>query len=264
MARLTIAENGAALAEAAAERLTALIADGVAAHGNACVCLTGGSTPKRLYSELADGSRPWRSRIDWGRLFLFWGDERHVPPGHPDSNYGMAHEALIQHVPIPRAHVHRFHGEIADAPAAAALYEQELRDGFTSAGRTNLTFDVMLLGIGEDAHIASIFPGGPLVSAGPGRDGTDGADGNDLAGRLAVAVWAPHLDAWRLTLTPPAILDARHVVMLAQGTSKAGAIAAAIETAADVSQWPAQLVRAAGDRVEWFIDRQAAADLRAP
>jgi 6-phosphogluconolactonase len=267
MAKVTVVPGEQALAEAAAERLTAIVEQAVAHHGAATVSLTGGSTPRRLYALLADATRPWRDRIEWARLHLFWGDERHVPPDHADSNYGMARAALLDHVPVPAAHVHRMRGEMADAAEAARAYEQELHDGFAAAGRSDLTFDLMLLGLGEDAHIASIFPGSSLLrtfgSFGP-FDAFDPLtprtiERSERLGRFdrVAAVWAAHLNAWRITLTPPAILDSRAIVMVVSGSNKAAAVAAAVEGAEDVMRRPAQLLRAADDRVEWFLDRAA-------
>jgi 6-phosphogluconolactonase len=251
MASLTIAADEQDLARRAAERLTLLIGEAIAARGNAVVSLTGGSTPRRLYSLLADVAQPWRARIEWARVHLFWGDERHVAPDHPDSNFGMADQALVRHVPIPAAQVHRMRGELADPSGAAREYERELESGFQATGRTDRTFDVMLLGLGEDAHIASIFPGSELLQRRPNRD------------RVA-AVWAAHLNAWRITLTPEAILDSRAIVMLVAGEQKAAAVHAAIEAPLDIARWPAQLLREADDRVEWFIDRAAASRLDSP
>jgi 6-phosphogluconolactonase len=250
MAAVAILDDEIALAEAVADRLTAIAAHAAATFGNATICLTGGRTPERVYRLLADPMRAWRGRVDWGVIHLFWGDERHVPPHHPDSNYGMAARALIEQVPIPPAHVHRMRGELPDASAAAAEYEAQLRDGFERALRRDQTFDLMLLGLGEDAHIASIFPGSPLLEEKP-------------APRHVAAVWAPHLNAWRITLTPPALLDARRIVMLVSGEKKADAIRAALETPTDVKRWPAHLLREADGRVEWFLDRAAAGKLSA-
>jgi 6-phosphogluconolactonase len=165
MAALTVAAGEDELARVSADRLTALIEEAIAGRGSAIVSLTGGRTPERLYSLLADDGHPWRARIDWPRVHLFWGDERHVPPDHPDSNFGMADRTLVEHVPVPPSQVHRMRGEVPDAREAARDYERELRDGFAAAGRTDLTFDVMLLGLGADAHIASIFPGSDLLEA---------------------------------------------------------------------------------------------------
>jgi 6-phosphogluconolactonase len=248
MARLIVVEDEAAVATTAADHLTALIEGSMAARGGTVLCLTGGRTPRRLYEKLGDPQHPWRHRIDWRRLHLFWGDERHVAPDHPDSNYGMARHALVRHVPVPASQVHRMRGEVDDARAAAESYERELRDGFTAAGRADLIFDIMLLGLGEDAHIASIFPGSELL------------DGN-VESRVA-AVWAPHLNSWRITLTPAALLASRTIVVIVSGAAKAGAVRAAIEAPEDVPKFPAQMLRAAGDDVSWLIDRAAAVDLR--
>ena len=248
MAVLTVADDAAALAETAAARITAIVEAAARSLGSAMVSLTGGHTPQHLYERLADPDSPWRARIPWDRVHLFWGDERHVPPDHPDSNYGMAHEALIAKVPIPPAQVHRMRGELP-AEEAARAYEIELAEVFRAAGRTDQTFDLMLLGLGEDAHIASIFPGSAVL---------------DERVRRVVAPWAAHLQAYRITLTPPALLDARRIVMLVEGSQKAEAVAAAREGPLDVTRWPVQLLRTAGDRVEWLIDRSAAQGLREP
>jgi len=191
MARLTVADNDADLARRAAARLTELIDGAADAHGQALMSLTGGSTPRALYSTLADPQQPWRERIPWPRVHLFWGDERHVPPDHPDSNYGMAKATLIDHVPIPDAQIHRMHGEIPDAHEAAVDYERTLNsvmsglsrsddvtsafpqsNGLASAFRRKSFFDVMLLGVGADAHIASLFPGSEFLDPDIGRPST--------------------------------------------------------------------------------------------
>ena len=239
---LTVASDEVQLAELAAERVTQLIVQVVADLGSARVSLAGGTTPRRLYENLAETRHSWRRRIPWSQVQLFWGDERHVPPDHPDSNFGMAKAALLDHVPISPDHVHRVHGELPDTLKAADNYDLVV-SGFS---RTPL-FDLMLLGLGEDAHIASIFPGSELLErANEGR---------------AAAVWAPHLNVWRITLTPEAILDSQAIVVLVAGTNKADAVHAALEAPLDTKTYPAQLLRAAGNRVEWFVDRSAAAHL---
>lgn len=260
MARLTVADDEAELASRAAERIAQLIADAVDAHGSAIVSLTGGTTPRRLYSTLADSRQPWRSRIPWRQVQLFWGDERHVPPDDPGSNYGMAKVTLLDHVPIPADHMHRMRGELPDAHEAAADYERTLNSVASACGpagdaastfrRKNL-FDLMLLGVGEDAHIASIFPGSELFDPRVERVPT----------RRVAATWASHLAAWRITLTPEAILDSRAIVVLVAGARKADAVRAALQEPVDAQKYPAQLLRNAGDRVEWFVDGAAASKL---
>jgi 6-phosphogluconolactonase len=227
--------------------VTQLIERAMAARGKACVSLTGGDTPRPLYERLADPSRPWRHRIDWARLHLYWGDERHVPPDHPDSNFGLANDALITHVPIPADHVHRMRGELPDAEQAAREYERGLPE----------TFDIMLLGLGENAHIASLFPDGPGVVRFARAE-----RGAPTPEPRVAATLVDQLGVWRITLTPGTILASRQIVMLVAGEKKAEAVEAAIERPLDVVRYPAQLLRDAGERVEWFIDRPAAARLR--
>jgi 6-phosphogluconolactonase len=151
-------------------------------------------------------------------------------------------------VAIPAAQVHRIKGELADARDAARDYQGALREGFAAAGRTQCTFDLVILGLGEDAHIASIFPGSPVVAQ------TDPSP-------PVVAVWAAHLRSWRITLTPPALLDARAIVMVVAGAAKAPAMKAALELPDDIERWPAQRLREAGSRVEWMVDGAAASRL---
>jgi len=252
VAIVTVLNDEEALAEAAAERVTSLIETSVSARRSAVVCLAGGRTPRKLYERLADASHPWRSRIDWAGVHVFWGDERHVPPDHPGSNFGMAHRALLAHVPIPANQVHRIRGEVPDAAAAAREYVHLLP----------ATFDVMLLGLGEDAHIASIFPGSPLLEMGsdPIHKSTQGVESSHEGGLspLVAAVWAAHLNAWRITLTPQELLDARAILVIVSGENKAAAARAALDGPVDEVRWPAQLLRAAGDRVEWIMDAAAA------
>ena len=239
MAVVTIVDDGQ-LAATGALRITTVIELAVAARERAVLCLTGGRTPERLYDILADEREPWRERIDWSRVHVFWGDERHVPPDHPDSNFGLAHKTLLSRVPIPPAQIHRIEGELPDAREAARKYEAEVRDRI---------FDLLLLGVGEDAHIASIFPGSPLI--------------DERSVRVAAA-WVPYLKTWRITLTPPALLDARTILVNASGPGKADAVRAALTRPEDLMRYPAQLLRRAGDRVEWMIDRAAAASIDAP
>jgi 6-phosphogluconolactonase len=238
-----------ALAGATAERLTTLIENAIAERHVARVALTGGTTPRATYEALADPSRPWRPRLDWSRVHLFWGDDRHVPPDHPDSNFGMANRALVQQVPIPAEQVHRIRGELADPQQAAAEYARELPD----------TFDVMLLGLGEDCHIASIFPGSVLIEpwGDPYQARPRGLD--KVRATTTAAVVTPK--GWRITVTPPVILGSRAIVMLVSGANKAVAVAAAIDGPTDVTRCPGQLLRRADDRVDWMLDTAAASGL---
>ena len=252
MAAVTILANPEALAVAAAKQLTALLEEEARFRTPVFLGLTGGRTPQRLYQLLADPSQPFRSRIPWQHVCVIWSDERHVPPDHPTSNFGMADKALLQHVPIPPAQVYRMAGEMPDAQAAARAYETTLKKAFVAAGRRDSACDVLLLGIGEDAHIASIFPGSMMLDG--DEDSVPGEPDPNVT-----AVWAQHLRASRITLTPAAILNARSIVVLASGAAKAAAVEAAIEKPLNVHRWPAQLLREAGTRVTWMVDEAAAA-----
>src|SRR4051794_34992204 len=145
---LRVVDDGAALARAAAEELARLAGDSVRAHGRFTVALSGGSTPRALFALLADPGGPYRDRIDWSALHVFWGDERHVPPDHPDSNYRMAREALLDHVPVPAANIHRILAEDPDAAHAAAQYDGVLAAEFALAAPQLPRFDLVLLGLG--------------------------------------------------------------------------------------------------------------------
>ena len=244
MAQLTIVADKTAMSEAAAERITSLVEAAVNARGVAAVSLTGGTSPDPLYRFLADRNRPWRDRIEWGRLHLFWGDEREVPPDHPESNFGLANRLLLHLVPVPATQIHRMRGELP-ASDAGRLYDALLR-----ARRDQVAgplFDVMLLGIGANAHIASIFPNSPLL---------------ERSEQLAAGVHVPEISQWRITMTDAALLDSSTIIVIASGSSKADAVSAALEGAPDVARYPAQLLRAAGARVEWIIDSAASARLR--
>jgi len=269
MAQLKVVANKTAMSEAAAERVTWLVETAVAARGVAAISLTGGTTPDLLYQFLADPDRPWRGRIDWAHVHLFWSDEREVPPDHRDSNFGLANRLLVQHVPVPETHIHRMHGELP-ASDAGPLYDALLR-----ARRAQIAgplFDVMLLGIGANAHIASIFPDSPLLAGreAPPYTADEEPDssgvGRGLTPRqhqLAAGVHVPELSQWRITMTPSALLDSATIIVIANGSAKADAIAATLQDALDVARYPAQLLRAAGQHGEWIIDSAASARLRA-
>ena len=260
MARVTVAADVAALAASAAARIAALLTDALTRRPDARLCLTGGRTARTLYQQLARACAPGARAIDFHRVRFFWGDERHVPPDHADSNFGMAAEALLRPCGVPEDRVHRMRGDLADAAEAAADYDALLRRHLR---RGEPLFDVMLLGLGEDAHIASIFPGSPLLTGTAAAAATEADEPGDPGERspLAAAVWAPHLDAWRITLTPKAVLNASAIVVVTDGATKAAAVHAALQDADDRSRVPAQLLRSAGERVEWWLDREAAARL---
>jgi 6-phosphogluconolactonase len=223
-----------ALAQSVAEWLCARAQ---AAGGAFAICLSGGSTPRRLYQRLAEPTVA--ARFPWGRVHWFWGDERYVPHGHPDSNYRMAREAFLAHVPVPAGNIHPIPTESPSPEHAAAAYEATLRGSYGAErldpGRP--LFDVTLLGIGEDGHTASLFPGDPALE-------------EDRRWAVAVAGAPP-----RVTLTYPVLESSRDLAFLATGTAKRGILA---RVQAGEPKLPASRVQPVG-RLHWFADRAAAA-----
>ena len=264
---LRIVEDAAAVSRAAAEEVAAALALGRVGGvpgGQLAGALSGGSTPRALYRLLADPASPYRERIAWEAIHFFWGDERHVPPDDPDSNFRMAREALLDRVPVPAAHVHRVAGEEPDAARAAKRYERELielfeldpdpdtsprrDDGEPGAARLDWPrFDLVLLGLGEEGHTASLFPGSPLLAE---------------RRRLAAAVWVAAHRTWRITFTPPVINHAAAVIFLVSGAAKAAALAAVLEGEPCPERYPAQVVAPVDGRLLWIVDRAAAGRLR--
>jgi 6-phosphogluconolactonase len=224
-------------AELGATRVAALLADAAAVRGRARIALAGGRTPEALYRLLAEP--PHRDRIPWDAVEVFWGDERCVPPDHAESNYRMAHAALLSRVPIPQTHVHRMAGEAEEPTRAADEYEATLRQSCGVPPR----LDVCLLGLGPDAHTASLFPGSPALAE---------------TGRDVVAVRVERLRSWRLTLTPAALNAARYAIFLVCGADKAEALRAVLTGPAEPERYPAQIVRPPEGRVEWLLDKEAA------
>jgi len=230
--------------EAAAKGFTARAAEAVSARGRFTAALSGGKTPVALYTLLAKA--PFVSQIPWSHVHLFWGDERCVPPDHGDSNYRMTREFLLDHVPIPPANVHRMQGDM-DPVEAAARYEKQLRDFFAPHGEALPVFDFILLGLGEDGHTASLFPGTRAI-----RESSRWVVGH-------------HVDAhkgWRITLTPSVINAARTVVFIAAGAGKAAVLKEILEGPFRPDTLPAQIVKPAGGTLLWMLDREAAAQLK--
>jgi 6-phosphogluconolactonase len=209
------------------------------------VALSGGSTPRALHSRLA--AHPYRDQVDWSRVQFYWGDDRHVAPDDPESNFRMARETLFDHVPVHEAQLHRIHTEMPDAAAAAALYEEELRQDFALRGEALPRFDLLFLGMGADGHTASLFPHTAALAV---RD------------RLVVANEVPQLGTTRITLTVPVLNHAATVVFLVAGEDKAEALAAVLEGPRQPEQRPAQLIAPSQGELYWLVDRAAASRLR--
>jgi 6-phosphogluconolactonase len=207
------------------------------------VALAGGSTPRPVYHLLA--ASPYRERIDWLQVQYYWGDERNVGPDSPESNYRMAKETLLDHVPVQPEQVHRMRGELA-ASEAAAEYEQVLARTFGLAPGAFPRFDLILLGMGPDGHTASLFP---QTSALAIRD------------RMVVANLVPKLATERITLTVPTLNAAAAIVFLVAGTDKADALAAVLQGPEQPEEYPSQLIAPANGTLTWMVDRAAAAKL---
>jgi 6-phosphogluconolactonase len=214
----------AALARAAAADFARRAEAAVAARGRFTVALSGGSTPRALYALLADPDAPWRNLVPWGRTQTWFGDERNVPPDHPDSNYRMAREALLAHV---AASVHRMEGE-RPAREAADRYEADLRATLGAEGGLPPRLDLALMGLGADGHTASLFPG---------------TDALEERVRWVAAPWVPAVGAHRITLTLPVFERARAVVFLVAGAEKAPALARLLSPPPGEPAIPAARVR---------------------
>ncbi len=205
--------------------------------------LAGGTTPRALYGLLS--SPEYRGRVAWNHVEFFFGDERAVPPDHPDSNYAAASERLFRPLGISAARIHRMKAENADLEAAAADYEKELRSAFDGAGMPR--FELILLGMGQDGHTASLFPGSSALAEGR---------------RWVVPVTdAPKPPPCRLTLTIPVLNAARLVVFMAAGSDKAPAVREALQGNAPPDQCPARHIRPGPERLAWLVDEAAAAGL---
>lgn len=239
--KIIIAPDAKALARTAAELFTALARTSIEERGQFVVALSGGSTPRQLYIRLADPE--FSTQIPWRAVHLFWGDERCVPPDHPESNYRMVKESL--RVSIPSANIHRIAGELSPYEAAA-LYEQELRTFF---GNTPL-FDLVLLGLGEDGHTASLFPASPALH-------------EQFRWVVAVShnVPPPPLVP-RVTLTLPVINRAREVLFLVSGVAKAERVAQILGHTSSSTELPAGAVNPSDGNLTWLLDAPAAALLK--
>lgn len=233
--------DAAALAGMAAERIAKLAEEAVARAGRFTVALAGGSTPKELYALLA--TQPYRARLPWRETHVFWGDERCVGPEHPESNYRMAVETLLRHVPVRPGQIHRMRGEDPDPDRAAAEYDALLRETFGLAPGVPPRFDLVLLGLGADGHTASLFPGSPALRE---------------TERLAVAVFVERLGARRLTVTLPVLNAAAATLFLVSGGDKAEILRAVLEAVPDAEPLPAQLVGPPAGTVTWLVDAAAA------
>jgi len=242
---IEVLATAADLYHAAAEEFVRAARAAIGAQGRFTVALSGGSTPKALYSLLASNY----ASFAWDRVFLFFGDERHVPPTDAESNYRMVNESLLTKIVIPAANVFRVKAENSDAAAAAADYETQLKTFFElEAGVQNEDFprfDLILLGIGPDGHTASLFPD---------------SEGLKEKSRLVIANWIEKFKTFRISFTFPVLNNAREVMFMAAGADKADIVHQVLE-AKNAPEFPSQRVQPSDGKLLWMLDEAAAAKL---
>lgn len=236
-----ILPDAAALFQVAADEFARQAKAAVSARKRFTVALAGGSTPKGLYRLLAANST-----LPWSRIYFFFGDERHVPPDHPESNYRMARETLLSKVPIPADHVFRVPAENPDAVQAAESYQQTLQKFFQVGPGSFPRFELILLGMGPDGHTASLFPGTKALQE---------------RSRLVVANWVEKFKTDRITFTVPVLNNARVVMFLVSGQDKAQTLKEVLEGDQPADLYPSKLIRPVDGQLIWMVDRAAAAAL---
>jgi 6-phosphogluconolactonase len=230
------------LFHAAALEFADRAADAVRDRGRLTVALSGGSTPRGMFSLLASGSIP---NIPWDKIYFFWGDERHVPPDSPESNYRMANEAMLSKVPVRAENIFRIPAEGKDANVVASTYEQTIQKFFALKPGDFPRLDLVLLGMGPDGHTASLFPGTAALQE---------------TKKIFVANWVEKLGDFRFTLTYPAINHAAEIAFLVSGTDKAATLQQVLEN--QNAGLPSQKIRPENGRLLWLVDQAAATNLK--
>ena len=238
---IRILADGTAIAKRAAQEFIQAAAAAVREKGAFNVALAGGSTPKALYSLLATDPA-LRSQVPWDKIHLFFGDERHVPPDHPDSNFRMATEAMISKSSLKPEQVTRIKGEYPDTQQAALEYEKTLREYFRLKPGEYPRFDLLLAGMGNEGHTLSLFPGTKALHA---------------DGRIVVRNWVGKLYTERITLSAPAASNAAQIIFMVTGADKAPALKAVLEGPYEPEQLPAQLLQPNNGKLRWLVDAAA-------
>jgi 6-phosphogluconolactonase len=241
MTNLRVFPDNASFVKGCADFIAEAAANAIAERGRFIIALSGGGTHKPIYERLATAD--YRDRIAWENVYVFFGDERCVPPDDARSNYRMVREVWFDHSPVPVENIHRIRGE--DDPALEALrYEQDIARFYRSARCPS--FDLILLGMGENGHTASLFPGTAALRE---------------TARWVVAQYVEVITTWRVTFTAPLINAARHVVFLAEGAGKAQMLLNVVEGPYQPDVWPSQLVQPVSGELHWLVDTAAAAKL---
>jgi 6-phosphogluconolactonase len=244
--KIQIVADAEAMSKAAAETLVRQLEETLQTRDVFSIALSGGSTPRRLYALLADDPA-LRAQIPWERIHFFWGDERHVSPDHPDSNYRMSDTALLSKVPIPATNIHRMRAENPDAAKAAADYEQEIRRFFKIESGQLPRFNCVLLGMGSDGHTASLFPGTAALAE---------------TWRLVVSNWVKKFQSYRMTLSLPVINNADYILFLVAGREKAETLKAVLEGDSKTMRFPVQYIQPTHGQLTWLLDQPAGSRLK--
>lgn len=231
--------SAAETAYACGDRILELLQNAIETIGVARIAISGGSSPRPMFEKFA------MTKFDWDRVQLFWVDERGVPPADPQSNFKFANETWLAPGKFPAANIHRIQAEL-DPHQAARIYTQEISDSFALTPGDLPRFDVIHLGMGPDAHTASLFPGEPLI---------------ENRRSIASATYVEKFKQWRITLLPGVLLAARNVVMLITGTDKAEPLKTVLDGRYDPKQFPAQVVVRNAASVDLFVDDAAAAEI---
>jgi 6-phosphogluconolactonase len=239
-AEVKIVPDNATLTRTAALEFHRVAEAAVGDRGRFSVALSGGNTPRGVYSLLAEEHK----ELPWDKVHIFFGDERHVPPNDPDSNFRMASESLLTKVPIPEKNIHRILAEL-DAISAAQNYEAQLREFFHLATSEWPRFDLVLLGLGDDGHTASLFPGTAALNE---------------DSRTVAANWVEKLQTFRISLTFPVLNHAAEVIFLVSGASKAEIVNNVLRPGE--KKYPSQGVQPENGRLLWLVDQDAARLLR--
>ena len=243
MTNLHVFPDNRGFVDGSADFIADVAAAAIAERGQFVIALSGGGTPKPIYARLATAE--YRDRIAWENVHIFFGDERCVPPDDARSNYRMVREVWLDHLPIPPENIHRIHGE--DDPVREALrYEQEITRLYRSARLPAI--DLVLLGMGDNGHTASLFPGTAALRE---------------TARWVVAQYVEVMTTWRVTFTAPLINAARHVAFLAEGDGKAQMLWNVLEGPYQPDVWPSQLVQPLSGELHWLVDAAAAAKVKA-
>lgn len=240
---ITVFSDVDTLSQEAAEYIVRIANEAINNFGRFTIALSGGTTPKKLYTLL--GSEPYSSQIDWGRVDIFWSDERCVPPDDAESNFRMAQEVLLSKISIPAQQIHRMPADQQDRDAASLAYTREMQRTFGVDGVP--AFDLIQLGMGPEGHTASLFPHQPSLHE---------------QQRLVMPVSVPKPPPARLTFTPRILNEARHILFLVTGKEKADAVHAVLESEYQPDEYPAQIVQPGRGEVTWMLDTGAASKLQ--